>query len=947
MADNQNLHPLRSKSHQANSPISHSTKSLGSISNEGKHGRAEAACSQLDAHSREGETVGKDRSGEQADDEDVLSAFGITQNHFLRKAVSTTFKTVSDKVKFNTQYFYADGSSEEVVAGQDSRGSHSADHQPRTLHRISNSLSRSGARFVSSFKNWHPRESNGNPLGFNLPDHSSGDFIVDPTDSGNGYGHPLIDVKIPNPTIPLNLDYPWISLSAPEPPRKRSAIRPCSSKRSSIERFLGLRSTETQASNPHIPLQEMSTHAEPLTKPQTPKLQLDTNLASQTNARFSIKRKYGQNVRFADAGRTSSPYDADIESGESEVSGALDSSTRNTLSEWTKRRENRKNRYEVISSMSPLRPSLDADSTITTTFVDSDDSSFRPKGSLELMMRKSEHPDYEGPVSSNESSNNTYPDATTAVSVDASDSPADITLCPRQQFPSYAIEAAERQNGFDLDERASRTLSQRPRYTIVEEVAAIELPSIDSTLKAKSKSRPSVMESLARSSRPSFSRQVSVLSNNSADSCALTSKSSLRVTDVEGSAEHHRRAPDNQDETAKERVRKTLNHVCEDERSFVVDAPSDQSFNLGPKGDLSLSSASERYSDRMSEQSHGQDCEWDNNESSDEECRQRRKSAPIILCRRTGTSGSCYSPASKSGVSFILPDDYSPSEKVSKHYRRPSPCPYGRSSPSKIPAPTYESPTASSRKSIPLVRRLSEISEDLNTSADDTSIKMSPKANFVAARLPAFRSYTDRRDIGSSETDFFTAIEGKNGSQQDEDPFSPDDTLTRFIDSDSAAARPVSPRGPWSNANLDTRPRLNTARKVAEGNLEHVSPVDSVSRISFSTATSSTIVTPTEPASQIWSRKSSRDEPDMRRMPGHLPSSSEETIDGDEVLHEYQEEGDEGLEQKEEDEVDTNFQLEDALGRHPSLSRRDSRVFHGAGPRIRWSPVKAKRSLEF
>ena len=945
MADNRNFLPIRSETYQAKSPISPSTISLANAPNQEKGGTVETDANHLNANGHGSEAVGTETNEGQTDDEDVLSSFAITPK-YLRKAVSTTFKAVSDSIKSKAQYFYVDGSNEEIVTGQASRESQSADHQPRTLHRISDSLSRSGARFVTSIRNWHPKENNGNAEGVDVPGNTSRDFIMDPASahSGSGEGYPLIDVKIPNPRISLNLDYPWLSITPPEPSKNGNAIRPRSSKRTSIDRFLGLRSNATQGSNIHLPLQAMSIHAEPLTKLQPPKLRLDTNVAPQASARSSARRRCGPSVRFAGVDRASSPYDADVESGESDVSGALDAAFRKTLNEWTKRREDRKKRYEVISSMSPLRPSLDADSAVTTTFVDSDDSSFQPKGSLELMMEKARYLDDDGPTSSTESSNQARPGGARSASVcDAPDITADRTLRQHRKVPFYAIEAApEGQYGCDSNKRAAKSLFPRPRYTIVEEVPAIEIPSIDSTLKA-SKSQVEVMEYPSRASRPDLSRQVSILSNDSAESCALTSKSQLRVVDVQDSSEHHRRASTSQDATAKERVRQTLNDVNDDERSFVVDVPSDQSFNLGPDDDLmpdddlfSLQS-SEGLSKTTSRSGI-----WGRSQL--EEHGQRHKNARSTPDRRTGSSDSFSAPANRSRVSFILPDDHSSSGKASKHYRRPSPCPYGKISPSKIPAPTYESPTASSRKSVPLASHRRRYSEDTSASANNSCVEISPKASFVAARLPVFHDRPDRRRIiKSSETDFFTATEG-NGSEQIEDTFSPDDTLLSFIDSESDAARPFSPRGPWFKANT-TLP-LSTAIRNAEAGSEYVSPVDSVSRISFSTATSETTVTPIEPESRMWSRRSSKDEPDTRNMPGHLPSSSEETVDdSNEGPFEHQEEVDAGLDQKEGEDVQT--QPGDGLARKLAIRRKHSRVFYAPGPRTRWSPIKSKRSFGF
>ena len=949
MADNRNLLPVRSKFYHAKSPISSSTNSLANAPNLERDGTVETDASHLNTNGHGSGTVGEEIDGGRNDDEDILSSFAMTPKH-LRKAVSTTFKAVSDSIKSRAQYFYVDGSNEEIVAGQDSRESHSADHQPRTLHRISDSLSRSGARFVTSIKNWHPRENNGNAWGVNVPGSTSGDFIVDPADSGSGEAYPLIDVKIPNPRISLNLDYPWLSITNPEPSPNGNAIRPCSSKRTSIDRFLGLKSNATQESNTHLPLQAMSMHTEPLMKSQPHKLRLDTNVASQANARSPARRRHGPNVRFAGVERASSPYDADVESGESDVSGALDSPIRKTLNEWTKRREDRKKRYEVISSMSPLRPSLDADSAVTTTFVDSDDSSFQPKGSLELMMEKARYLDDDyGPISSTESSYKGCPDgAKSASGCDTTDNTAYRTLRQRQHFPSYVNEAAERQIGFDLNKRAARSLFPRPKYTVVEEVPAIEIPSIDNTLKA-SISRVEEMECPSRASRPDLSRQVSILSNDSAESCALTSKSQLRVIDVKGSSEHHRRASISQDETAKERIRQTLNDIDDDERSFVVDIPSDHSFNLGPDEELSHLQSSESFSKTRGRglgiQGRNQ-LRSNESETSDEEHSKGRKSAQSTPDSTTANSDSFSAPANRSRVLFVLPDDHSSSGKASKHYRRPSPCPYGKISPSRIPAPTYESPTASSRKSIPLASHRGGYSEARSASADNSFIEMSPKASFVAARLPTFHHHLhpDRRVIGSSETEFYTATEGGNHeSEQTEDPFLPDDTLLSFIDSESSAARPFSPRGPWLKVNIDTTLPMSTVYRNAEAESAYVSPVDSVSRISFSTATSETTVTPIEPESRMWSRRNSKGEPDTRNMPGHLPSSSEETVDdSDGAPHELQE-ADAVLNQEEG--KDSQSQPGDGLARKLAIRRRHSRVFYAPGPRTRWSPIKSKRSL--
>ena len=719
------------------------------------------------------------RPSEQTDDEselDVLSSFGFPSRHYLRKAVSTTFKAVSETIRSKAHYF-ADALRDETAESENMSESHGVERQHRAFHQVSNSLSRSGTRFVSSLKNRHSRKSKA--WSYNPP------------------GARPIDVDIPNPIFSsLHLEYPWLSY-------------------------------ETESS---------------------------------TN------------------------------------SGTLDAPTMvESLEEWLQRRENRKARYEAVSSMSPLRSSLD-DSVHATTLVGSEDG--LPKDSPETSEKANQTKD--GFIVSSDSANPQSLDSEdmSSTTKKAAGNKTAVTVATQSRFPPLL-----------------------PTYTIVEETQYIGLPSIDATLE-KSNAEMSRPQSPCRVSRPAFSRQISIMSAESSESCALTSKSFF-----EGAVNHHRRASESRDQATKDSVREALSNISKDEKSFVVDATSEEQGFMPSPG-------------RLPQNGH---------QISGEEPLPLHQSAPATPCRET-SSGESSPLDRRSRVSFIIPDDHSPTGKVSKQFRRPTPPPFRRSSPTRIPAPTYDSPTASSRKSVPLIAPRSEASDGSSSAVcDELNLETSSEPVFNAARLPLFGVASPLSRKESSETDFYTVTECSDSLQQEDQPFSPDDTLcSGFLNLGVEGTSSAPPEMPRYNDNPSIALHLTSIlQHVESGNNGDFSPADTASHHSFSTNTSGTTISPVEASDQARCCAKLDEEPCTRNMPGHFHRSWEETSENVEGLAKSRKTTGEILfgDKEDDDPREDGRRLE---RRASALRRRKSLLFHSPSHHsAKWNPIRSSRNMEF
>lgn len=709
-----------------------------------------------------------------SDDEehlDLFSSFGFTPRHFLRKAVSTTFKTFSDTIKSKTQFIYNNGLGEGLLNAAGTDEPSTFGRQPRTLHRMSNSVSRSGARFISSLKGRHSR-------GGNKPS-----FTVDADAEGD---QPSINVVIPNSAFSsLNVEYPWLRPSIQEPRQNvKSAGQNIPGQPSSARASPESGSDETPRASPRVPLGK-SSRALAL---RCNIRQLNTNSNAPDNTQLeeqaNMDQEDRQDAKPPNSSLKHDSYDADIESGELAEHKSQGIATMGSKAEWIRRREDRQRRYETVCLVSSAQSSVDIQFTVTTNPIDTEAEDLNDDS---LTEHSPEEPICPSNAELSSDTRVLYAEPYQSEPSLPYNMSTFVSIGPvwrDQRFPQYAVDAIERRNGDDLDYSTDETSPSLRAEAVTEDFSEAEMPSIDGALTRTALpilSPPRV----GRNRRPELNRHVSALSAESADDCALTSKSQLRVRNMERSTDHRRRASSDKDLAAKEKVRWSLSNVTESEKDFVVDHPSHRQSPI--------SGSSEYDSDGLPTCGYSQKLEDLYGGKPDRLCQAdleaygfdkhlfrgskavyRGSSSTSEASSAAGTDHSPTAMRRRSRVSFKLPEDYSPSGKSSKHYRRPSPCPIlSMPSTSRIPAPTFESPTASGRKTVSLVSLPREASKDTSTTNESAVNEIAARRESVTSRLPMRSAFVHGAPGGSEETEFMTATEGEGESPQEEEMESP------------------------------------------------------------------------------------------------------------------------------------------------------------------------------
>ena len=672
----------------------------------GLHGEASKPCSKDDDSRMSSIDLerGKAESYESSDRDgslDLLSTFGITPRHPLRKAVSTTFKSLSNSIRSKAQAIYNGKYSEDSNGFADSARPSESDRQQGVLQRMSNSLSRSSARVFASFRDKQYRRRSVDPV-----------FVLDPADiSLENECNPSINVDFPQPVFSsLHLEYPWLDTVEQRQAQASKIPQRSSSVGSTPEdRPIQHQNSEEQP-DPDLVLSEDFENTRTIGNATAGELIEHTPVEE-----FEAK----QGIHAKDLPSRSSCYDADIDSNDPDDGLSFDTSRIGPRDEWIKTREERQRRYELVSSMSPARASLDSNSTIAATFISTEQDPFLDEGSS---MHCSD--------GEKEFALSTLPSAT-ALGCKVSTQQTERGL---ENIPTYVIKtplpirlkpnrfstaAIDRLNGYDLECLDVEGSPSPPLgSTLFERASTVAMPSIDAKLESDDP-QSQFRGSAGLAKRPDFNRQISVLSAESAEECAVTSKSRLRMSDIQGSAEHHRQASVDHSKQSRDAVRLNLSKLSLGERDFVVDDPSSNSqtsedispCDLGPVGyPAVLGSRPIRAKIRASPMRMSFD--------SDAVARFYEENHPF----RSATASTCSdssrsstpspSPYRRSRVSFVLPSDHSPSPRASKDYRRPSPCPKWIPSPTKIPAPTYHSPNSPRRKTVSFVSLSSTATND-------------------------------------------------------------------------------------------------------------------------------------------------------------------------------------------------------------------------------------------
>ena len=747
-------------------------------------------------------------------DSGLLSPFGFNPRHPLRKAFLTTFKAFSDSIKSRAQALYASGFREAASrAERDPESLTPVDH-PRLLHRISHSLSRHfkdngfrgpGSQNTMAVPGQHP-------------------FPADPADvlADNKENKPSIEMAFPQPVFSsLHLEYPWL-----EPPgqslRRVDDLRGNNRVVGALGRSYNAVSPLANHTNVKVPLRVSSRLASLQRKDGTSQGRPNIVQGSTTKQAPVERTGVGQTMKSADQGAVSNSYDADIESGESEPSRLSYTPSMGSREVWLKKREERQKRYEVIALMSPTRSLPESDSIVSATSLDNDDDPFLEDGFAEHSLEGQKCP----PMARS-STKILNRDATVQLRTTSSDSVIKFTLkrpCRMRQKPLYSpIDAIKTHSVFDLY-KAAVDSSTSPRGFVKETASSkTDLPSIDTTMKNNDPGM-GMREFNACSARPSFNRQLSVLSAESADECAVTSKSQLRIHDIEGSAEHHRQGSVDHSQESKEAVRQKLDLLSEDEKDFLVDAPTTLSSGSGETNPHNTQLSERPASNKGLPIRPKAPCSWplpgEQPSTVQDEPSSTLRSAFSTPTSSPGSTPS-PSPRNRSHVSFLLPEDHAHSPRPSKTYRKPSPCPkLVPTAASKIPVPTFGSSSAAKRKIASLISLQSTLTDGSEVptsstadstnrtilggkSTDSESTEAAVKYGSAPARLPSY-SYpasfcsfgSERRYGGNSEdTAYVTATDGEGGSATDvggrgsQDVFQPNATFAETFPVSAQEAR--------------------------------------------------------------------------------------------------------------------------------------------------------------
>ena len=856
-------------------------------------------------HSEAGVHVQPESDSEKEGHTDLLSTFGLSPRHPLRKAVSTTFKAVTDTFKSQAPFLYGDGSTEKQEAATESPSILHADHKPRKFHHMSNSLSRSKSRFIPSLKNRYSHE-------INSRDRDLVDEELNPRVFSGATGiaddrmkPSPIDVAIPSPTFSnLSLEFPWIRTTKTNTVNVAQDSVP-SAGNTSVDWVSRMRCRVTNNPSCPSPPREFTSSLTALSTVGIPNKTWNGGL-SRLRQRNQILDSLESTSTDYICRKITLPSDENTTNSEGHECDFQETPIVGSLTEWKQKMKDRNKRYAAISSLNPARSSQDLNphpspnttsrqESASATFYDTDGSTQNRCFSDEGQSVQS-FSDFLEPRS--------------AISTD---------------FIRYAVDAIGRRNGQQLNDSDEISLFTIGGDAITAQPSCSELPNITEVLH-RCASNGSLQEK-APDPRPGLDRQFSVRSADSVESCAVTSKSQLLVSDNETTMNHHRRGSDTKDQKAKESIRRSLESIDQNDRDFVVGKLPDQA---GVR-DSTLESAIGGRFKVYNEIGHDDDVNTvqiaeraptstesflKSNEGREDPADNIVKDSPAAYLLPKQFNVAPVTPvlkSQKSRVSFEIPDSCNLPDKASKQHRRPSPCPVWLTQ-SLIPVPTYYSPTASKRNLIALTPPRHQESIVAGVSRVTSPTDSATYDGFVAARLPAFSKSVNSSKM--KETEAFKDIGAKEAQEPKTPPFKHHNHFSIASSSDTEAMSPSSDTSIAAHASRSVRSLVFGSRSEDSEWSGSEPVIDGLSMISSSSESSNNAT-------------NTMDSPDADRTNLLPEMPSDFNADG----------GNDGAaSEKEEHSTTVTPPIPDSVPK-----RQKSRDSFAPSPRTGWNPIKAKR----